>query len=241
MRAIHSIAAASARPVVRVERLQLDHLCGAAAKHLDHHFAVVVFTTTRSPRRTARRLHDDDVAVAKGRLHEIAGNLQRIGVFVVDRGKPNLVPAADRKATFVEKAIRAGLREAEDGHRSHGPRAVADQPHEGVDRARPPRVPSRPFRSRASAPAVRGVRLDLLKVVGSRPARWQAPRPRGLCAPPAGQALAKSGRGSACGSGKRVSQSVEGLKRISLLGIITLISLLASVLQSKYQETDMLF
>src|SRR5207253_6389222 len=83
-----------------------------------------------------RRRYDNDGAVTIGRLHGVAGNLQRIGVLVINRGERNLVPAlAGRKTAVIEIAAAAGLPEADqrDGARRH-PAAVADELHEGVDR-----------------------------------------------------------------------------------------------------------
>src|SRR5262249_28799379 len=68
--------------------------------------------------------------------HGVAGNLQRVGMLVVEGGKPDLIPAlAGRKAGFVEMAGPRGLRNADQREALPGLRASAllDQPHEGVE------------------------------------------------------------------------------------------------------------
>ncbi len=138
-----------------------------------------VFTTTRSPRRIGvRRRHHDDVAVAIGGLHLVAGNLQRVGMLVIDRGQRHLVPAlAGREPAIVEMA--AGCRPA---------RSRAAAPICTVRALSPINCTklSMELLVAASALATNSVegqrsrpsgvmRLDLLKVVGSRPARLASP------------------------------------------------------------------
>src|ERR1051326_1796922 len=114
----HHVAARDcAFRVIGIERLQL-HLLGALPLELlaqdlalagpEHH--AVAAADGRG------RRHDDDVTVAIGRGHRIAGDFQRIGVIVADPRKAHRVPAlAGRKAGIVEIAARAGLGEAEIG------------------------------------------------------------------------------------------------------------------------------
>ena len=122
--------------VLGIERFELDVFGVLALELLDHHLAVlgldhdaVAFAHGRG------RRHHDDVAVAVGRLHRVAGDFQRVGVFVGDRGEGDLFPAfADRETAVVEIAAGAGLGEADQRHigNSHLA-AVGDQVDEGVD------------------------------------------------------------------------------------------------------------
>ncbi len=126
-----------------------------------------------------RRRYDDDVAVAIGRLHRLAGDFERISVLVVDGGKRDLVPAvAGRKAAVVEIAAGAGLGEAEQRHRL----TVAPAPAGSISVTKA----SNGVPVAASALAIDSVegqrarpcgvmRFDLLKVVGSSPARRASP------------------------------------------------------------------
>ena len=159
-----------------------------------HHHAVAAAD------RRARR-HHDDVAVAIGGLHRVAGDLQRIGVLVIGRGQRDLVPAlAGRKAAVVEIAAGAGLREAEQRHRLRAARAPS--PINCTKVSIEALVAASAFatdsvdgqRSRPSAV----MRLDLLKVVGSRPGACAKPGGRqARRARPADPARSRSGRGSA--------------------------------------------
>ena len=72
------------------------------------------------------RRDDDQIAVAKHRLHGIAADLQRIGVGIGDLGQAHLVPAAaDREAAIVEKALAAGLCKPISGIRRAGRATLA--------------------------------------------------------------------------------------------------------------------
>src|SRR6185312_119841 len=110
-----------------------------------------------------------DVAVAIGRLHRVAGNLQRVGVLVSDGGESDLLPAlADREAAIVE--ITAGTRfgEADQRHvRDHCFAAVGEQAHESVDLG-----------------------------IGRGQPFWQGPRASAWRAPPSDRAQSRSGYGS---------------------------------------------
>ena len=101
-----------------IERFQLDRFRRGALELLGHHLAVpgLDHDPVAAADRRCRR-HQDDVAVAIGRLHRLAGHFERIGVLVVDRRKCDFVPAvAGRKAAVVEIAAGAGLGEAEQRH-----------------------------------------------------------------------------------------------------------------------------
>ena len=86
-----------------------------AAKDLGHHLAVgrsqhhaVAFA-----RRRIRR-DDEDIPVAVKRLHTVAGDLERIGVLVVDLGEADLVPAlTDGKDAIIEEAAGSRLGETD--------------------------------------------------------------------------------------------------------------------------------
>ena len=109
---------------------------GLACELLDHHLAVFGLDhhAVAAPHLTRRRNHDH-VALAVDRLHRRAGNLQRIGMCVIDRGQRDLVPAlADRKPAIVEITARAGFGEPDQRHRlRHRPHAVVDQRNEGLE------------------------------------------------------------------------------------------------------------
>ncbi len=126
----------------------------------------LVLTTTRSPRRVGAA---GDTTITSplriGRLHRVAGNLQRIGVLVVDRGESDFVPAlADRKAAVVEIAARAGFGEADQRHRlGDRARGLGNQRDEGLDAGA---GRGQRFRDRLGrGPAGAAVRRDALRLV----------------------------------------------------------------------------
>jgi hypothetical protein len=111
-------------------------LCGLALEFFDHDLAVLGLDHDAIAfAHVSSRRHDDDVAVAVGGLHRVAGDFQGVGVLVVHRGEGDLLPAlADRKAAVVEKSAGAGLCETDQRHAVHRRlAAVADQGHERVE------------------------------------------------------------------------------------------------------------
>ena len=80
--------------VGRVEAFELDALGGHAAELLGHHLAGMGLGhhPVAAP-QIARRRHHDAVAVAVHRQHRIADDLERIGMFVGEFGKGDLLPA----------------------------------------------------------------------------------------------------------------------------------------------------
>ena len=119
-----------------------------------------------------RRRHHDDVAVAIGRLHRIAGNFQREGMLVVDGGQRRSRPSPCRPES----------RHRRNGRRSPPARSRAAAPIARSRALSPINCTklSIELLVAASALAIDSVdgqrsrpsavtRLDLLKVVGSRP------------------------------------------------------------------------
>src|SRR6185312_5389098 len=105
-RAVGELARAEAPQLDRLhglaDELAHDHL---AAAQLDHH-------AVAAPNR-GRGRDDDQGAVAIDRAQRVAGDLQRIGVAVLDRREAELVPAvAVGKAALVEMPAFAGFGEA---------------------------------------------------------------------------------------------------------------------------------
>ena len=71
-----------------------------------------ILAITSQRRRIGR--DDEDIPVAVERLHTVAGDLERVGVLVVDLGEADLVPAlTDGKAAIVEEAAGSRLGEAD--------------------------------------------------------------------------------------------------------------------------------
>ena len=180
IRAIHSTSsAASVRSAwAGLSDCQLQCLRGPALQFADHHFAGcrLHHHAVAAADRRARR-HHDDVAVAIGRLDRIAGNLQRVGMILGGRRQRHLVPApAGGIAAVVEMAAAAGLRQAKQRHRLQ-PRAPSPINCTKVSIEVPVAASALASdsvdgqRSRPSAVT----RLDLLKVVGSSPARRASP------------------------------------------------------------------
>ena len=146
---------------------------------LGHHLAVgrsqhhaVAFA-----RRRIRR-DDEDIPVAVERLHTVAGDLERIGVLIVDLGEADLVPAlTDGKAAIVEEAAGSRLGEADErdglGSAPRAARRGSDELGEvlesGAGRFEHFSVVGQ--RGRPSPVT----RFDLLKEVGSSPARLASP------------------------------------------------------------------
>src|SRR5579864_518086 len=95
--------------VFGVERGKLDRFRGPALELLGHNFAAPGAdhdAVAAADRR--RRRNEDHVAVAIGRLHRLAGYLERVGVFVAHPRECDLVPAfADRETRIVEIAAGA--------------------------------------------------------------------------------------------------------------------------------------
>ena len=151
----HVLERQCALGMVGVERFELDLLGGLALEFLDHHLAVLGLDhdAVAAPHGRRRR-HDDDVAVAVGRLHGLAGDFQRVGMLVGYRGKCDLVPTlADRKAAIIEIAACAGFGEADQRHRLRSPVRTLRSTTQRIQRSRRwPRAPWRSTRLRASAP-----------------------------------------------------------------------------------------
>jgi len=101
---------------------------GSVADGGAHHDAVA------APYRSAR-LYNDDVPGAKERFHGVAGNLQCVNPFVAEIGKAHRLIGANREAAFIEEAIGAGARHADDGNGASRPaRASREQGGEFVER-----------------------------------------------------------------------------------------------------------
>src|SRR6478736_8369654 len=161
-----------------MERRQLQRFHGPPLQFPDHDLAAggLHHHAVAAADRRMRR-HHDNVAIAVGRLQRIAGNFQRESVLFSCGGQRHLAPAfAGGIAVLVEMAGARRLRETQQRHRMATSRSVADQLHEGIDRvaAGGERFCQRFGESQRSRPS--GVmRLDLLKVVGSRPERRASP------------------------------------------------------------------
>ncbi len=163
-----------------IERFQLDRFWRLALELFRHHLAVPGphhDAVAAADRR--RRRHHDDVAIAIGRLHRLAGDFKRIGMLVVDRGKRDLVPAfAGRKTAVVEITAGAGFGEAEQRHRRAPPcrplgSISATKVSNGVPVAASALAIDSVEGQRARPCGV--MRFDLLNVVGSSPARRASP------------------------------------------------------------------
>ncbi len=105
--------------VARRNRLQLDGLGGAAPELVDRHCAVgsLDHHAVAAPDRGGRR-HQQQRSFLIERRQRAAGDLEGIGVAIVDGRKLDLLPAAPiREARFVEIAGLAGLRQAEQRQR----------------------------------------------------------------------------------------------------------------------------
>src|SRR5262249_48904472 len=89
----------SAVAMLGIERFELDRLCGLALELFHHDFAVLGLDhdpIALSHRRAWR--NNDDIAIAISRLHRVAGDFQRVGVFVAHRREGDFLPAfADRE------------------------------------------------------------------------------------------------------------------------------------------------
>src|SRR5580698_10381808 len=106
--------------MLRVERLQLDRSRRLALEFLRHHLAASGPDHDAVAAADRRRWRDDDdVAVAIGRLHRLARDIESIGMLIADRGKRDFVPAfAGGKTAVVEIAAGASLGETEQRHRT---------------------------------------------------------------------------------------------------------------------------
>src|SRR5689334_15712039 len=107
--------------MLSVERFELYRFRGLALELFDHNLALAGLDhdTVALAYRGARR-DDDDVTVAIRRLHRIAGNFQRIGVFVGNGRKSDLFPAfADRKSAVIKKTADASLRKTNERDVTH--------------------------------------------------------------------------------------------------------------------------
>jgi hypothetical protein len=131
-----------------------------------------------SPRRRIGR-DDEDIPVAVERLHTVAGDLERVGVLVVDLREADLVPAlTDGKAAIVEEAAGSRLGEA-DQRDGLGPAPRAAAVTSWVKSSKVAPVASSTL-AMLSVVGQRGrplpvTRFDLLNDVGSRPARLARP------------------------------------------------------------------
>ena len=155
MRAIQStsVAANGAVGVLGVERRSSIDFRGPALELLRHHFA------GSGPHHDAvaaadrrRRRNQDDVAVAIGRLHRMAGDFERIGVLVAD------APG---------KRSRPSLRRPESRRRRNSRRLPASaKPRSGTARAA------------VAAAGIRSARRRRRSACRSRPAPWRSIRSR---------------------------------------------------------------
>ena len=102
--------------MVRVERDQFHLRLCLTPENLGHDFAIHCLRHDAVALAHLRTRRDDDaVALAIGRLHAVACDLQGIDGFVAKAWKPDLVPtAADRKAAIIKKAVCAGLGKADE-------------------------------------------------------------------------------------------------------------------------------
>ena len=108
---------------------------------------------------------------------EVTGDLQRIDAVLAEVGKAHRFVGADRKALFVEEAVRARARHADDGDRAAVRRA---RPASRAANSSQLVSAAASAREMLSVDGQRGLpsaawRLDLLKVVGSSPAARARP------------------------------------------------------------------
>ena len=162
-----------------IERGELDRLGGLALELGGQDLAAADLDqdAVAAPDRGIRR-HDEDGRVPIHRPHRVAGNFQRIGVSVLDGRKSGLVPAvAVGKAARVEIAGVGRPGRSRSSARSAPARATA--PIRATNWSTVVLVAARHF----ATDSVDGqrcrwsgvTRLDLLKVVGSSPARLASP------------------------------------------------------------------
>ncbi len=186
-RAIHSTSRTGRlrSPCSALIERKLDRLGGAALELLHHHLALAGLdhhAVAAADRGGGR--DQDDGAVAIGRLHRIAGDLERVGVLVVDRRETGSRPSPCRPGSRRRRNSRRRRLRRSRSAAPPWPAAARSRRSAG----RRPRRCSRWRPATSATDSVEGqrgrpsgvMRLDLLKVVGSRPAflaRPDAERP----------------------------------------------------------------